>query len=80
MDLISLGKPGKFVQHFLHNGTMISIIAPGKSLNKTIPIFKQRLIGFLNRHGYSALIDKFVIDNNIVIYTIKSRSMLGLLT
>ncbi|HKJ31354.1 MAG TPA: hypothetical protein VKA34_05970 [Balneolales bacterium] len=59
---------------------MISIIAPGKSLNKTIPIFKQRLIGFLNRHGYSALIDKFGIDNNIVIYTTKSRSMLGFLT
>jgi hypothetical protein len=54
--VLSLLQPGKLAIHFLHTPTYISIIIPGKSLNKAIPFLPERIENLLNRTGYKSLI------------------------
>lgn len=74
---ISLQQPGKLAVHFLHFPTYISILIPGKSLNKVIPQLKPRTISLLNRLGYSGLVTDFQLDSGIEVFTTNSKSILA---
>ena len=79
VDLISLGKPGKFGLQFLHHPTKISLLIEGRSIKKTFLDFKNHLTDYLKRHDYEFLIDKFEIDSELEIYSTNSRSMLAIM-
>jgi len=74
---ISLQQPGKLAVHCLHYPTFISILIPGKSLNKVLSQLKPRTIALLNRLGYSDLIPDFNLDSNPEIFATNSRSILA---
>ena len=75
--LISTGRPGKMLIHFLHSSTKLSILCPGKSLNRALPLFPERLEQLLRRLGYSRLTFQFQVHTKPVILTTNSRSMLA---
>lgn len=75
--LVSLNRPGKLAIHFLHNPTKISVICPGKSLNKALPEFPNRIEQLLKRLGFSKLIFQFQLKTEPEIYASNSRSMLA---
>lgn len=74
---VSLLRPGKLAVHFIHYPTYISIIIPGKSLNKLIPLLPERVSAYLKRHGYAKLDASFQLNTNPEILATNSRSMLG---
>jgi hypothetical protein len=76
-SLVSMNKPGKFAVHFLHYPTLITIIIPGKSLNRVLSELPRRISSLLNRHGFSKLEPYFQINSSIEIYTTDNRSLLG---
>jgi hypothetical protein len=75
--LVPTGRQGKMLIHFLHSSTMLSILNPGKSLNKALPEFHERLEQILLRLGYPKLISKFEMGTEPEIFTTNSRSMLA---
>lgn len=79
-SIVSMSKPGKLAIHFLHYPTLFSIIIPGKSLKKVIPILLIRTASLLDRHGYSILKSKIVLTNKTEVYQANNRSMLAHLT
>jgi hypothetical protein len=78
--LLSTGRQGKMLIHFLHSSTKLSILCPGKSLNKALPVFPERLEQLLRRLGYSKLVFQFQLHTKKEIYTTNSRSMLSHMT
>jgi hypothetical protein len=79
-NLVSMGQPRKLAIHFLHQPTMISIIIPGKSLNKALKLLPQKCVSLLNRQGFSSLISSFNLNSESQIFTTNSRSMLAYMT
>lgn len=77
VNLLSLGRPGKTVLHFLHRPTMISILVPGKSLRKAIPVMRERVSDLLTRNGFGQLAFAYQLQTEVEIYTTDSRSMLA---
>ena len=75
--LVSTGRQGKMLIHFLHSSTKLSILCPGKSLNKALPVFPERLERLLRRLGYSRLIFQFQVHTKPEIYATNSRSLLA---
>ncbi len=78
--LVSAGKQGKMLIHFLHTSTKLSILCPGKSLNKTLQVFPVRVERLLGRLEFSKLIFQFQQHTKPEIYTTNSRSMLSHMT
>lgn len=74
---VSMNRPGKIAIHFLHYPTLITILIPGKSLNKVIPFLPGRISSLLDRHGYSKLKYQFQLETKPEIYATKSRSILA---
>lgn len=79
VTLLSAGLPGKTVLHFLHNPTKLSVFVPGKSLNKAMPDFKNRLEQLLERYRLKELIPYFHIDKDVQIAPTNSRRYVGYL-
>jgi hypothetical protein len=77
VDLISLGKPGKFGLHFLHHPTLISVVVPGRSLNTIFQNFTSRTIDILSRQGYDNLIPSYQLDTLPEIFSTNNRSMIA---
>ncbi|WP_462317451.1 DUF6933 domain-containing protein [Marinilabilia sp.] len=77
VDLISLGRPGKFGLQFVHHYTKITILLPGKSVNKVYSEFKKSIIDYLERHNHQSLVEKFELDSNPEIFTTNSKSVLA---
>jgi hypothetical protein len=75
--VISLLQPGKLAIHFLHTPTYISIIIPGKSLHKAIPLLPERIEKFLKRTGFQSLIPQYQIGTTPETFKTNSKSMLG---
>lgn len=75
--LVSTRRQGKMLIHFLHSSTKLSILYPGKSLNKALPVFPERLEQLLRRLGYSRLIFQFQMHAKPEIYATNSRSLLA---
>lgn len=75
--LVPTGRRGKMLIHFLHNSTKLSVLCPGKSLNKALPVFPERLEQLLLRLGCSKLMFKFQVKSKPEIFTTNSRSMLA---
>ena len=75
--LISTGRQGKMLIHFLHSSTKLSILCPGKSLNKALPVFPERLERLLRRLGYSRLFFQFQVHTKPEIFATNSRSLLA---
>lgn len=75
--LVPTGIPGKMVIHFLHTSTKLSMLCPGKSLNKVLPVFPERLSQLLQRLGFSPLFFQFQTQAKTEIYATDNRSMLG---
>ena len=75
--LVSTGRQGKMLIHFLHSSTKISVLCPGKSLNKALPEFPERLTHLLERLGCSRYIFQFQAHSKPEIFTTNSRSMLA---
>jgi len=78
--LVSMGRPGKLAIHFLHYPTMISIIVPGRSLNKALKILPQRCESLLKRLDFSSLSPQFKLNSETQVFTTNSRSMLSHMT
>jgi len=74
---ISLQQPGKLAVHFLHYPTFISILIPGKSLNKVIPQLRPRTFALLKRLGYIELEPQFQLASKPEIFATNSRSILA---
>jgi hypothetical protein len=74
---VSLKQPGKLAIHFLHCPTFISILIPGKSLNKVIPSLKQRTSCLLKRLGYSSLEPLYNLDSHAEVFATNSKSILA---
>jgi hypothetical protein len=74
---ISLSRPGKLAVHFLHYPTFITILIPGKSLNKVIPFLSDRVSSLLKRSGYFDLQSQFLLDSNPEIFATNSKSILA---
>ena len=79
VDLISLGRPGKFGFHFIHHPTLISVVLPGRSLSTIFQNFTKSTRSLLTRHGYGKLIPLFNLESVPHIYSTNSRSMLAYL-
>ena len=79
VDLISLGKTGKFALHFLHHPTKIVVIVRGRSIKKTYSKFKIHVSEFLKRNGYKKLIQGFDLESELFIYSTNDRSMLAVM-
>jgi hypothetical protein len=75
--IVSLLRPGKLAVHFLHYPTYISILMPGKSLNKLIPLLPEKVSFYLKRHGYTKLESSFQLNTNPEVFATNSRSMLS---
>ncbi len=75
--LVSTGRQGKMLIHFLHSSTKLSILCSGKSLNKALLLFPERLQQLLERLGYVKLIFQFQTHTVPEIHTTNSRSMLA---
>jgi hypothetical protein len=76
-NTVSMNRPGKFAVHFLHYPTFISILIPGKSLNKVIPFLPVRVSSLLNRNGLIKLETQFQLDSKPEIFSTNSRSMIA---
>ena len=63
--------------HFLHTSTKLSILCPGKSLNKVLKIFPGRVERLLGSLDSSRIVFQFQLYSNPKIYTTNSRSMLA---
>jgi hypothetical protein len=74
---ISLHRPGKLAIHFLHCPTFISIIVPGKSLNKVIRSLTIRTSALLRRLGYSSLEPLYQLDSKLEVFATNSKSILA---
>ncbi|HEU4558456.1 MAG TPA: hypothetical protein VFS20_11425 [Longimicrobium sp.] len=48
---VSLPFPGRSTVMFTHPGTLLTVVAPGRALRTTLPVFHQRLPGLLRRVG-----------------------------
>jgi hypothetical protein len=79
-SLVSMGRPGKLTIHFLHYPSMITILIPGKSLNKALKLLPFRCESLLNRINCPSLINKFQLNQPPQTYTTNSRSMLAHMT
>ena len=75
--LVSTGRQGKMLIHFLHSSTKLSIVCHGKSLNKALPVIPERLGQLLRRLGYSRLVFQFQMHTKPEIFATNSRSMLA---
>ena len=75
--LVSTGRQGKLVIHFLHHPTMISILVPGKSINKAIKQIPERCSNLLDRIGMSHLQPQFQLDSQPQVFTTNNKRMLG---
>ena len=78
--LVSTGKQGKMLIHFLHTSTKLSILCPGKSLNKALQVFPSRVERLLSRLDSSKIVFQFQLRTKPDIYTTNSRSMLSHMT
>ena len=78
--LVSTGKQGKMLIHFLHTSTKLSILCPGKSLNKALQVFPNRVERLLKQLDSSKLVFQFQLHTKPEIYTTNSRSMLSHMT
>ena len=58
-NLISLLLPGKFLIHFLHNPTFISILVPGKSVQIASKNIPDRSRDLLIRHNFKDIVNKY---------------------
>mgnify|MGYP007131704782 CR=1 FL=1 len=76
VDLVSLGRQGKFALQYLHNPTRISVIVPGRSIKKNYKTFQDRVTHFLRRHGYEKLIPHYQFDSQPEILATNNRSIL----
>lgn len=79
-SLLSTGRRGGSVIHFLHNPCMISILVLGRSLNKALDQLPVRLAGLLSRNGFAELMPGFELFTQPEIYTTNSRSILANMT
>ena len=77
VGLVSTGQKGKLAIHFLHNPTMLSVVVNGKSLNKALPIFKERAQNLIVRLGYRKLLFQYQLLTEPQIFATNSRSMLS---
>ena len=77
--VLSLFQPGKLAIHFLHTPTYISIIIPGKSIHKAIPLLPERIEKFLKRTGFESIIPQYQIGTTPEIFKTNNKSMLGYL-
>ena len=75
--LVSTGRQGKMLIHFLHSSTKLSILCPGKSLNKVLPVIPERLGQLLSRLGYLRLVFQFQMHTKPEIFATNSQSMLA---
>jgi len=79
-SLVSMGRPGKLAIHFLHYPSMLTILIPGKSLNKALKILPLRCESLLNRLNFSSLINIFQLNQPPQVFTTNSRSILAHIT
>ncbi len=78
--LVSTGRQGKMLIHFLHTSTKLSILYPGKSLNRALHVFPGRVEQLLTKLDYLKLVFRFQLHTKPEIYTTNSRSMLSHMT
>ncbi len=76
-SLLSLGRPGKMALHFLHNPTMISVLVPGKSINKGVPEMRKRVANLLIRNSFGQLVFQYQLQTDVEVYATNSRSILA---
>lgn len=79
-SLLSTGRKGGSVIHFLHHPTMISILVMGRSVNKALDVLPVRVHALLSRNGFSDLAKGFELFTVPEIVTTNSRSILASMT
>lgn len=79
-SLLSTGRKGGSVIHFLHHPTLISVLVMGRSLNKALDVLPVRVHALLNRNGFSDLAKGFELFTIPEVVTTNSRSLLASMT
>lgn len=79
-SLLSTGRKGGSVIHFLHHPTMISILVMGRSLNKALDVLPVRAHALLTRNGFSDLAKGFELFTAPEVVTTNNRSILASIT
>jgi hypothetical protein len=76
-SIVSTNRPGKLAIHFLHSPSYVSIIIPGKSLNKALPLLPERISLFLKRNHFSELESLFQTVTPNEVFANDNRSITG---
>jgi len=76
-SLLSTGRKGGSVIHFLHLPTMISMLVLGRSVNKALDMLPVRVHALLSRNGFSDLAQGFELFTVPEVVTTNSRSLLS---
>jgi hypothetical protein len=81
VDIVGLGIPGKNALLFVHRTTYVAVIVSGKSLEKAVPVFKERLKRLLLRyHNDVPLLEKILKSlDPVVIQKTNDRKTLGII-
>lgn len=79
-SLLSSGRRGGGVIHFLHHPSMISILVMGRSLTKALNALPVRTAALLARNGFSDLIPSFELFSVPELCATNSRSILANMT
>jgi len=81
VDIAGLGSPGKTVLLFVHRTTYLTVMVPGRSLLKSIPVFVSRLEKLLIRHKVSKQTTRKIIEamDPVVICKTNDRKTLGII-
>ncbi|MDQ6902196.1 MAG: hypothetical protein M3139_04175 [Bacteroidota bacterium] len=78
--LLSTGFPGKMLVMYVHEPSLLLVLARGKSINTTLPSFFSRLPHLLRRNNFKQeFINREIelLNEGCVISRTNSRSMLG---
>lgn len=78
-NTISLPFRGRSLVAFVHSGTLLSVVAPGRVLGTTVPVFQQRLPDLLRRLGLPQpwIEDHAAALTDVCFARTASRSVLG---
>ncbi len=78
-SVVSAGEPGKMLVLYVHDPSLLVVVCRGKTLQKTFPIFRERLQALLTRYKFPpefiaremAMTDAFSVSKT------NNRSILG---
>ena len=76
-NVVSLPFRGRSLVVFVNSGTLLSVVAPGRVLGTTVPVFQQRLPALLHHLDVPQSLVEAVALSDVCFARTASRSVLG---